>query len=357
MDKISGLILDVYDDRQGQVLRGLFPDPGALPALVKTAHHVTEEERQALPDDAFALVLVNHGEELKKYATIDAGNTALSVEYFLKTGHKLPVEAQKVAAVNLLAACEWHGLEAPEMLKKASVEGKVTKILKSTAATRKKLKTIGSPASKPKAESPQMKRLREFEESTDKLLGKDGSALEQFLTEDVIEKDAGLARVRRLAKSLGNRPPEDALSDPRMAAMGSATLKNFRRVSKKNVNQSKYEKTRGFKAHVKDLEGYAKKKQSSFDPKVGEHGFDRAGVKLALNLQKMKANLDKAPDRASKFPLKKEAMGALGLATTGLGALELVQQAPRVKKNLQAIRGTSRVMTPQQIAQRAGTGV
>jgi hypothetical protein len=118
MEKLSGLVLDIYDDPAGEVLKTVFPTLDDVPELVKTAQQLTPEMRGRLPDDAFALILEQNGSELKKFATIDAGNTALSVEYFLKTGHKLPVEAQKVAAHNLCVACGWFGIEPPGELRK-----------------------------------------------------------------------------------------------------------------------------------------------------------------------------------------------------------------------------------------------
>jgi hypothetical protein len=117
----SGLVLDVYDDFGGGVLRELFPSFDDIPEQVKVAHVVTAEEREQLPDDVFALVLVNNGETLRKYACIDEGNTVLSVQYFLKNAHKLPLEAQKVAAENLKAACAWYDLQAPEELEKVAL--------------------------------------------------------------------------------------------------------------------------------------------------------------------------------------------------------------------------------------------
>lgn len=121
MEKLSGLVLDVYDDSDGTVLRECFPSPDELPEITKHAHVLTQDERASLPDEAFALILVDDGIELKKFATIDPGNTALSVHYFLKTANKLPVEAMYVAAENLWAACEQHGLETPETLKKLAL--------------------------------------------------------------------------------------------------------------------------------------------------------------------------------------------------------------------------------------------
>jgi hypothetical protein len=114
----SGLILDVYDDIDGSVLRSVYPTRESIPQTVKEAHVLSYEERRTLPDDVFALILLNNGESLRKYACIDAGGTALAVEYFLKTAYKLPVEAQKTAAENLCTACGWYDVEAPEQLQK-----------------------------------------------------------------------------------------------------------------------------------------------------------------------------------------------------------------------------------------------
>lgn len=118
MQKLSGLILDIYDDRTGEVLKEVYASAGDLPDLIKQAHAITQDEYSRLPDESFALVLEDGDVELKKFATIDEGNTALSVVYFLKTAHKLPPEAQKVAAANLLEACGWYGLTPPEQLQK-----------------------------------------------------------------------------------------------------------------------------------------------------------------------------------------------------------------------------------------------
>jgi len=103
----SGLILDIYDDYRGDTLRALYPRQSDMPESVKTAQVLSPEDRSTLPDDAFALVMINGGETLRKYACIDEGNTRLSVEYFIKNAHKLPAVAQKTAAENLMKACGW----------------------------------------------------------------------------------------------------------------------------------------------------------------------------------------------------------------------------------------------------------
>ena len=108
MDKLSGLTLDVYDDTSGELFRAIYPDKGEVPALIKSAHLMTEKERRALPDDVFALVLHDGDVTLRKFACIDPGNLALSMLYFAETAHKLPREAQKVAAQNMLIAEGWY---------------------------------------------------------------------------------------------------------------------------------------------------------------------------------------------------------------------------------------------------------
>ncbi len=117
--RTSGLILDLQDDSQGQVLRQIYSSSDDLPEEVKVAHPLTEQEKTTLPDDVFALVLVNGQESMRKYACVDPGNTLLNVEYFLRTRHKLPEEAQKVAAANLRTACSWYGLVHSELEKVA----------------------------------------------------------------------------------------------------------------------------------------------------------------------------------------------------------------------------------------------
>jgi hypothetical protein len=111
----------VCDDHDGAVLRSVYPTFEDIPETVKEAHSLSAEDRRTLPDDVFALVLLNNGESLRKYACIDEGSTVLSVAYFMKTAHKLPAEAQKTAAENLVTACGWYGLESPEPLQKIAL--------------------------------------------------------------------------------------------------------------------------------------------------------------------------------------------------------------------------------------------
>lgn len=119
--RTSGLVLDVYDDFGGALLRELYPSFDAIPGTVKQAHVVTADVHQKLPDDVFALVLISGEDKLRKYACIDEGNTVLSVQYFLKNAHKLPLEAQRTAAENLKVACGWYELAVPEELEKIAL--------------------------------------------------------------------------------------------------------------------------------------------------------------------------------------------------------------------------------------------
>lgn len=117
MKKLSGLVLDRYDFTVDPATQ----EGDARGDLVKMARRFTPEELSRLPDETFAVILHDGDTTLKKFSMADAGNTGLSVLYFLENGHKLPVEAQKVAAANLVRGCEWYGLEAPEELKKIAL--------------------------------------------------------------------------------------------------------------------------------------------------------------------------------------------------------------------------------------------
>lgn len=121
MEKLSGLILDVYDDSHGEILKALFPDLSQIPDMVKQAHYLSADERERLPDDDFALVLTSGDVTLRKYACIDPGNTLLSMLYLTKTAHKLPVVAIERALDNLKTASHWYWDTAEEFEKAAGI--------------------------------------------------------------------------------------------------------------------------------------------------------------------------------------------------------------------------------------------
>lgn len=111
MRSYNAEILDFYDD-QGALLRTLVEGPDDIPDFVKTASKVGHDSDNQL----YALVLIDDGQVLRKYATADRGNTWLSTLYFALTRDRLPEEAQKVAAANLLEACEHFDIAAPDLL-------------------------------------------------------------------------------------------------------------------------------------------------------------------------------------------------------------------------------------------------
>lgn len=116
MHKYSGVVLDYYDDK-GATLKALFPTAEALPDAIKTG---SIQPLESLPDEAFALVALDEGHVLKKFACVDEGTTAMSTIYFLQHGSKLPEDAVKAAAENLVYACLDNGLVPPvPLLKKA----------------------------------------------------------------------------------------------------------------------------------------------------------------------------------------------------------------------------------------------
>lgn len=102
---------DFYDDG-GRILQKLVPDSEDLPDFVKLATQVSQDQHPNM----FALVMVDDGNIIKRYPTPDQGNTWLSTLYFSETRHDLPEEAQKIAAANLIEACEAYDINTPEFL-------------------------------------------------------------------------------------------------------------------------------------------------------------------------------------------------------------------------------------------------
>lgn len=119
MHKYAGVTLDHYDDR-GETLKSKFPEAGQLPDAIKLANF---KEKTELPNEAFALVAIDGAYVMRKYACHDAGNTATSVIYFMEHSHKLPEDAVKMAAANLMNACVTFGLLPPLELTKQAQGG------------------------------------------------------------------------------------------------------------------------------------------------------------------------------------------------------------------------------------------
>ncbi len=112
MEHFSGLVLDRQDDPTGLLLSE---------DNVKVASDVTPYAQ--LPDHLFALRMRQDGEEMRKYAMHTSLATAESILYFLKCGHRLPDEVQKIAAQNLIEGAGWYDLPYPDQLKKVAFLG------------------------------------------------------------------------------------------------------------------------------------------------------------------------------------------------------------------------------------------
>ncbi len=118
--KTAGVVIDFYDDPSGSVLKSVFPTAESLHESIKIAHILSSEERGVLRDEAYALVLVDNGKVMRKFACVDAGNTLLSALYFEENAHLLPEEAMKVAAANLASFCEDFNMEPTSFVKMAA---------------------------------------------------------------------------------------------------------------------------------------------------------------------------------------------------------------------------------------------
>ena len=120
MIKTAGVAYDFYDDG-GEVLRRRLGR--SIPDFIKQAAALDEGSRARLPDNSYALVMFNGGEQLRKFACVDKGNTAASVVYFLENKAKLPKIAQQKAAQNLVNACVHYDLLPPLQLTKIAGKG------------------------------------------------------------------------------------------------------------------------------------------------------------------------------------------------------------------------------------------
>jgi hypothetical protein len=122
--RIAGIVLDLYDDPKGVLLRNKIASSGeGLPTKLASMHVLSVEELDRLPDRLFALVATNGDEVVRKYAMHDPEHLALSMIYFDEAGHLFPVEVQKKVACNLINGCAWYGIDPPESLVKTAMIG------------------------------------------------------------------------------------------------------------------------------------------------------------------------------------------------------------------------------------------
>jgi len=122
-------IYDIYDDG-GAILQRYIPDPADIPEFVKTAERVGHDAHTNM----YALVMVEDGRTLKKFATADRGNTWLSSLYFAETHVNLPEDAQKVAAAHLSDACVEFDIDPPDILIALAGDGVSSNLVSVTGA-------------------------------------------------------------------------------------------------------------------------------------------------------------------------------------------------------------------------------
>lgn len=107
MIKIASLVYDVYTDVHKQDLMKM---ASSMPDYVKDAELISEDQLDNLSDGDFALIFnTREGETLRLFPILNKAHTWLAVQYFVRNKSKLPEEAQKIAATNILnAASFWE---------------------------------------------------------------------------------------------------------------------------------------------------------------------------------------------------------------------------------------------------------
>lgn len=107
------MIIDFYDDN-GELFRKKVGDM-PVPDFIKNACDLANVLNTCSEDDFAALIPKETG-VLRKFATVDAGNTALSVVYFLENAEELDPGIRKEAAKRLVSACTDFKLSMPDHL-------------------------------------------------------------------------------------------------------------------------------------------------------------------------------------------------------------------------------------------------
>ena len=110
-------ILDLTDDTNKAILKDILSQ-APPPDFVKTAQIATRDMTEKMGRESFALIaLTKEGSELRKFPCFDKASTWLSCQYFEKTAHKLPEQAQVIASGILKKACAVYGLDETSSLK------------------------------------------------------------------------------------------------------------------------------------------------------------------------------------------------------------------------------------------------
>jgi hypothetical protein len=132
---LAGVILDIYDDPKGLILRSKVAGR-PLPEKLASAQLLDVADLDRLPDRLFALVAENNGDIIRKYAMNDEAHLATSLIYFDECGHLLPDEVRQKVASNLITGCAWHDLTPPESLVKVAFVGTALNVLDAVGQAR-----------------------------------------------------------------------------------------------------------------------------------------------------------------------------------------------------------------------------
>jgi len=112
MLKLANQVIDIYDDTSKEGMK-------KLAKLNPACNVLSAEDRAKLGDHDFALtVITKKAAKLNKYPICDTDSTWLSNQYFDMYSHRLPVEAQKIAAQNLMVACSKFKVAPSDALRK-----------------------------------------------------------------------------------------------------------------------------------------------------------------------------------------------------------------------------------------------
>jgi len=118
--KLEHSVLDLFDDHSAD--KTLMKIACNLSNDLKHEPLPSVQDRNRLEDFQFALTLITKtASKLNKYPLDSKINTALSNEYFHLNHHKLPEEAQKIAAAHIVKACDKYGIDAHQSVKIASL--------------------------------------------------------------------------------------------------------------------------------------------------------------------------------------------------------------------------------------------
>lgn len=110
MFKLANQVIDAYDDTEKTWLR-------KLATINPKCNLLSHEQRSQLKDHDFALsVVTKTASKLNKFPIADKDSTWISMQYFEKNSHKLPIEACEIAAYHLKTASLKHGLHPTPMV-------------------------------------------------------------------------------------------------------------------------------------------------------------------------------------------------------------------------------------------------